>query len=435
MSDSVQRVRYFDGEYLRSFDLQAEQEYHRAMRYRLSEMLHLTGIVSGLFLEEDQDSVVGCELFHITPGMAVDGNGKEIMLFQPLPLTSDLITKKKGLKSGPNNVWLIYGEQAITPPSIGYAACNQQNQNTRWQETYSIDFTPSIVGTVPTHPDGAILLGLAQIDSGATGLKISSVKNLGRTYVGINAQRAIHPVFADPAIDPTALNGTDAAVNVQRLALPGSVLPDIAGVPPQAPDGWFDIQAGIFGRQDLYVTGNTVLGEDFDPGTNKPTISGTRGNVKISGDLMLRGKLFSANGIQWNSLDDLIAATVAQVVPDIQIDFKDIPPTATAPNVFQAQGSTSFTVTSKLTVAGRAIILPSITRVQFAPGTELSNWYTALGSKLDISVKATATPSAGSQNQFDVTLSWIMNPLITANATMRPVESVQLTYLLVSFKS
>src|SRR6185312_10887702 len=206
MSDVIERLRYFDGEYLRSFDFKSEQDYHREMRYRLNRQLHLTGIAGGLFLEQDQDSVPGYELFHITPGMAIDGNGREIMLSQPFSLSPDTVLNKKGIKTGSNNVWLVYQETSTTPPSIGYAARNQQGQNTRWLESFTVDFTPDTPGQTPAHSDGAVLLGLAQIDPGVTGLKISSVKNLRRTYVGVDAQRAVHPIYADPSLDPTNLN-------------------------------------------------------------------------------------------------------------------------------------------------------------------------------------------------------------------------------------
>jgi hypothetical protein len=91
-------------------------------------------------------------------------------------------------------------------------------------------------------------------------------------------------------------------------------------------------------------------------------------------------------------------------------------------------------VTSGLNKSSKALILPSITRVQFAAKADLSTWFGALGGKLDVSVTGSATPSAGSQNQFDVTLTWIVNPLEAANATMRPVESVRISYVIVSFQ-
>jgi hypothetical protein len=296
-----------------------------------------------------------------------------------------------------------------------------------------VDFTLDTPGIPPTHPDGAVLIGLAQIDPGTSGLKITSVQNLRRSYVGIDAQRVIHPILADPNFDPTALLGTGASLLVPRLSPPDQVIADIPDSDP-GPEGWLDVQAGIFGRKDLYAAGNTVLGQDFDPGAKRPTLSGTRGNVKISGDLMLRGQLYFAQGTDWKKMEDLIAAKVADSVPDIQMDFKAIPPDTLPGPKFQAHGTSAFQVTSNLAVSSRAIVLPSITRVQFATNANVSSWYAALGGKLDMSVKGTATPAAGSQNQFDVTLTWNLAPLEPASATQMPVESIEVSYLLVSFK-
>jgi hypothetical protein len=116
------------------------------------------------------------------------------------------------------------------------------------------------------------------------------------------------------------------------------------------------------------------------------------------------------------------------------MDFKAIPPDTLPGPKFQAHGTSAFQVTSNLAVSSRAIVLPSITRVQFATNANVSSWYAALGGKLDMSVKGTATPAAGSQNQFDVTLTWNLAPLEPASATQMPVESIEVSYLLVSFK-
>ena len=45
MSSPIERVRYYEGEYLRSADFDAEQSYHIEMRRRMNHALHLHGIV------------------------------------------------------------------------------------------------------------------------------------------------------------------------------------------------------------------------------------------------------------------------------------------------------------------------------------------------------------------------------------------------------
>jgi hypothetical protein len=54
VSNQVQRLRFFDGEYLRSYDFTDEQSYHIDIRRRLNHRLHLRGIVDGLQIVQEQ---------------------------------------------------------------------------------------------------------------------------------------------------------------------------------------------------------------------------------------------------------------------------------------------------------------------------------------------------------------------------------------------
>ena len=75
----VQRLRYFDGEYLRSYDFTDEQTYHIEMRRLMNRKLHLYGIIYGLEIVQDDDSVPSTNsyFFSIAPGMAIDKSGRE----------------------------------------------------------------------------------------------------------------------------------------------------------------------------------------------------------------------------------------------------------------------------------------------------------------------------------------------------------------------
>src|SRR5206468_2275337 len=72
----IERLNYYEGEFLGAVDFEAEQEYHRDMRRRHNIGPHTWGIVSGLdvaqFLNGGADNEV--DVF-IQPGVAVDGNG------------------------------------------------------------------------------------------------------------------------------------------------------------------------------------------------------------------------------------------------------------------------------------------------------------------------------------------------------------------------
>lgn len=76
MDDPPRRVRYFAGRMLTADDFQAEQTYHRQMRY-LQNRLCGIGIVDGLDV-----TLVGRGV-EVGPGVAIDPVGRELVLTQP----------------------------------------------------------------------------------------------------------------------------------------------------------------------------------------------------------------------------------------------------------------------------------------------------------------------------------------------------------------
>lgn len=75
---SVKRVHYFDHQFLKEQDFHAEQAYHREMRHRHNRLLHGWGVVEGLEIRHKGREIT------IEPGMAIDKEGREIVLFKPL---------------------------------------------------------------------------------------------------------------------------------------------------------------------------------------------------------------------------------------------------------------------------------------------------------------------------------------------------------------
>ena len=83
MADPPRRVNFFPGMMLSVADLAAEQEYHRGMRY-LHNRLHGYGTVSGL------EVALGRGLVLVSPGLAIDRCGREIIVAQSLSLSLEL---------------------------------------------------------------------------------------------------------------------------------------------------------------------------------------------------------------------------------------------------------------------------------------------------------------------------------------------------------
>ncbi len=74
MIEPVRRVHFFPGQLLTADDLQAEQDYHREMRYLHNRILGY-GVVHGL-----EVSVADGSVLVVAAGVAIDRRGREIVL-------------------------------------------------------------------------------------------------------------------------------------------------------------------------------------------------------------------------------------------------------------------------------------------------------------------------------------------------------------------
>jgi hypothetical protein len=76
-----ERVRFFSGQFLTAEDFEVEQKYHIEMRRLHNRMLHGVGIVEGLgvSIDESQDGTAV-----VSPGLALDGLGREIIVDRPV---------------------------------------------------------------------------------------------------------------------------------------------------------------------------------------------------------------------------------------------------------------------------------------------------------------------------------------------------------------
>lgn len=154
MSEDIERVNYYQLEYLGAEDFNAEQAYHRDMRRRHNVGHHLLGIVTGLeILEVPQASGTGIDVY-VQPGLAIDGFGREIVVFAPYKLdAADFRSFATEKAAATHEVWIGYREQLDTPPAAGYAQCDGEDQNKRVREDFRIVIDPPS----PKHP--AVVVG------------------------------------------------------------------------------------------------------------------------------------------------------------------------------------------------------------------------------------------------------------------------------------
>ncbi|HEY0370957.1 MAG TPA: hypothetical protein VGD79_03095, partial [Thermoanaerobaculia bacterium] len=146
MAEEIERVHYYQNEYLGAADFEAEQAYHRDMRRRHNLAHHRWGIVTGLELVQiPKPNQSGQFDVYIYPGMAVDGFGREIVVHERYKLDTSYFASFNA--SNVYSVWIAYRELTDTPPANGYASCDNGDDNKRVHE----EFVPVVDPQPPTH--------------------------------------------------------------------------------------------------------------------------------------------------------------------------------------------------------------------------------------------------------------------------------------------
>jgi hypothetical protein len=163
LADDTRRLNYRDGQYLGVADFVAEQQYHRDMRRRLNLTQDSWGIYVGLELSEQprEGSTTAVDVF-ITPGIAIDGFGREIVNFAPYRLEPALFarfTVEQWLE-----VWIAFATEQTDLPRFGYELCDDPDLRYRTRETFKVEIGPRstpldpiVVAGTPTPPTAASL--------------------------------------------------------------------------------------------------------------------------------------------------------------------------------------------------------------------------------------------------------------------------------------
>ena len=140
-NDSIERVHYFQRQYLGAEDFDAEQAYHRDMRRRHNLAQHTWGIVCGLELaQQPREGDPSSRDVFVQPGFAVDGFGREIVVLHAQPLDALLFAAFTGTRT--LSLWLTYSEAMARRPAAGYEDCEAGATFTRLSESFGILVEP-----------------------------------------------------------------------------------------------------------------------------------------------------------------------------------------------------------------------------------------------------------------------------------------------------
>lgn len=109
----IQRPNYFTSQFLIEEDFNEEQAYHRDMRLRHNRSLHEWGVVEGL-----EVSKTGEKQITVSEGMAIDKEGREIVILPDSPLPDTISLEGLDLNTT-IELTIIYREIPEKPYEIG----------------------------------------------------------------------------------------------------------------------------------------------------------------------------------------------------------------------------------------------------------------------------------------------------------------------------
>ena len=189
--DQPERVRYFDQQFLRVDDFNAEQTYHRDMRRRHNRMLHTPGIADGLLLAADGTGVRVLPGSAIAAGTDANGGGAEIVL------ATERRQELSSFAAGQD----VYVTIAFAQEETRFRDDAGVRGNTRWREAPLIEaFTSDPTATPPADPDQPLRVLLGRVSRGGTGGKqVVAIDGSGRRLSGA-AQSEVSLTPRDPAV-------------------------------------------------------------------------------------------------------------------------------------------------------------------------------------------------------------------------------------------
>lgn len=405
---------------MRSADFIAEQNYHLEMRRRLNLALHLWGIVDGLEVGVVPDLP---DHFFISPGMAIDAYGREIVVAAPYHLSDDdLRNNDKNNGAGSYALWLAYQQTPARLPAAGQRVCNVADQYTRWQESFKIVITRQDEGKPAPEPffaeslseDSITATPLVRIGSiNVTGGKLTLAWSEARQYIGLRAQRLVVPHT------PT-LNSASLMVPASNAASPPLFQVDVASQPLDPPLG-IDVDADLYARKNL-VVGDNFKVENIKPPSTTPFAA--TGNLKVTENLFVKGGFYKQSGTEWATLEELVRRSL----PEIQIGTRTL---VVSVGDDPSTGTENIELTSKLPSVSNASMIVSIAGVEYQGSKNFVDWLTNVedtGRALQFQVSTTTPNSFSNPVKFPVT--WTVGPRASTSAPQRlHIQRLHISYL------
>jgi hypothetical protein len=163
MTDSNERLHYFNHQFLRAEDFTAEQEYHLGRRRLHNRLLHTWGIATGLEVTHQ----AGAAAVTVRQGVAVDEEGREIAL---------AVDRAIDLSSFPSDA-AVFVTIAYDERQTGATDETGIEGNTRWTEAPLVEASAS----TPPNPGQKLILARAT----RSGTEVTGVDGSQRRAAGV----------------------------------------------------------------------------------------------------------------------------------------------------------------------------------------------------------------------------------------------------------
>lgn len=163
VAEPVERLHFFQFQYVGAEDLSAQQAYHRDMRRRHNLGPHTWGIVSGCqIVERDREGDAPFVDIYVLPGIAVDGYGREIIVLEPARVDPELFAAFATDRH--LELWVRYDELGTQTATGGFAPCTDAEPFARIRETYRF-----AVGTISPSRGDAVVGGKNAVPAASAG--------------------------------------------------------------------------------------------------------------------------------------------------------------------------------------------------------------------------------------------------------------------------
>jgi hypothetical protein len=186
----IERLNYYNGQRLEAADFKLEQDYHIRVRRWLNKSLYSAGIADGLEVQKDKGDP---QQVIVSPGLALDSEGREIILLEETRIKVEGQKSEKAGEVEGNYLFIQYREETMareddscTPKSNG-----QKHKEIPWGGPSRVRAKP-ILGwsySLPHESSGKVVL--AQVELGKD-CKVRNVHTYLRKYIGPASNMLVH---------------------------------------------------------------------------------------------------------------------------------------------------------------------------------------------------------------------------------------------------